>query len=44
MGDWQHFAQAALALTAVVTNPASVRPLETVHVQCRMGRSLAEQG
>ena len=31
------FAQAALALTAVVTDPASVRPLEAVHVQCRMG-------
>lgn len=31
------FAQAAVALTAVVTDPAAVRPLETVHLECRIG-------
>jgi len=31
------FAQAAVALTAVVTDPATVRPLETVHLECRIG-------
>lgn len=30
------FAQAATALTAVVTEPALVRPLEVVHMQCRV--------
>lgn len=30
------FEQAALALTAVVTDPAAVRPVESVHLQCRM--------
>lgn len=30
------FAQAATALTAVVTDPAGVRQIETVSVQCRM--------
>ena len=29
------FEQAALALTAVVTDPSQVRPLETVRIQCR---------
>jgi SHS2 domain-containing protein len=31
------FAQAAVALTAVVADPATVRPAESVHLQCRMG-------
>jgi SHS2 domain-containing protein len=30
------FAQAATALTAVVTDPALVRPLEAVRMQCRV--------
>jgi SHS2 domain-containing protein len=30
------FAQAAVALSAVVTDPALVRPLEVVHMQCRV--------
>ena len=30
------FAQAATALTAVVTEPSGVHPLEALHVQCRM--------
>jgi SHS2 domain-containing protein len=30
------FAQAATALTAVVTDPGLVRPVEAVHVQCRV--------
>jgi SHS2 domain-containing protein len=29
------FEQAALALTAVVTDPSQVRPLEAVRIQCR---------
>ena len=30
------FAQAAVALTAVITEPALVRPLEAVRMQCRV--------